>query len=214
MAVRLRAIAAVWACQPCAVAGPSPAYSTRADSAREWAGAGRQSTSCSPPCARRIVRCTLHISVREAPLCPPSNGGARATARIARADLRANERRTTRHDTCPPARAALRRAMPSATYNAQTNTGRYPETPRSVIADAKARGVEPPKADASDELALFKSARAHERTRTAPAKGGLGQRQGRGVSRRYRFSTGIRGFDVVRCLSCAFALVSRRTWSC
>jgi hypothetical protein len=34
-------------------------------------------------------------------------------------------------------------------------------TPRSVIADAKARGVEPPKADASDELALFKSARAH-----------------------------------------------------
>ena len=89
-------------------------------------------------------------------------------------------------------------------------------TPRSVIADAKARGVEPPKADASDELALFKSARAQreDSDRSLRQKGGLGQRQGRSVSRRYEFSSGIRWFDAVRCLPWAFALVSRRTWSC
>ena len=92
-----------------------------------------------------------------------------------------------------------------------------PETPRSVIADAKARGVEPPKADASDELALFKSARAcavrsrRNQTRGARARRGVSTSAGSGG---LDGSWGARRLSSHGCTLWAFARLSRRTSSC
>ena len=184
MAVRLRAIIAVWRCQPCALAVAEP---TRA-AARGMGRCGRQSVSMLAALSPSHPLYAAHFGGRSPP-CPPSNAGARATARM-RAAICARTN-GARHDTT---RVRLRGLPCGASFQAQhamrdpqrTNkTPRCLMTPRSVIADAKARGVEPPKADASDELALFKSARAQreDSDRSLRQKGGLGQRQGRSVSR-------------------------------